>query len=165
VSWRDAIGYCAWLGSTLRYQMRTPPELRRLLASGWRIVLPSEPEWEKAARGTGGRRYPWGDTYSSEYAVFGGTEMSLVGTFPKGASPYGVMDMSGNAWEWTRSLYRPYPYVPTDGRESLQADGAHVIRGGSFQSTVRYGRTAARNFAAPPGYGDAIGFRVALARP
>jgi formylglycine-generating enzyme required for sulfatase activity len=146
VAWHDALAYCDWLTKKLCNWSDTPSSLREILEAGGRVTLPSEAEWEKAARGEDGRIYPWGANFDSEKANTGeggvGTT-SAVGCYPAGASPYGIQDMSGNVWEWTRSLWgkdfsKPewdYPYNPLDlRREELKAgdDIPRVLRGGSW---------------------------------
>jgi formylglycine-generating enzyme required for sulfatase activity len=147
VTWRDAIAYCEWLDQTLRARTDLPVELQSKLAQGWRIALPSEAEWEKAARGVDGRIYPWGKDYDPKRANISDTgidDTSAVGCFPGGVSPYGVLDLIGNVWEWTRSEFKPYPYNPHDGREELQSDNSRVLRGASFNYVREYARCAAR---------------------
>jgi formylglycine-generating enzyme required for sulfatase activity len=184
VTWYEALAYCRWLTETLAAWEETPERLARLLQQErWQIALPSEAEWEKAAkgplaRGTGGRRYPWGDDPDpnrANYADTGIDTTSAVGCFPGGASPYDVEDLSGNVWEWTRSLWGKgpiepdfrYPYDPGDGRENLKAgdDVWRVLRGGAFFYNARYVRAAVR-FRYDPYYRYRNGgFRVVLAPP
>jgi formylglycine-generating enzyme required for sulfatase activity len=153
VSWHDAQAYCHWLGE----------------ATGKRIGLPSEAEWEKAARGEKDRRaYPWGDRFEAircNCPELGLWATTPVGVFPDGASPYGCLDMSGNVWEWTRSLHGDYPY-PNDpegrrAREDPREDGRRVLRGGAFHGADLL-RCASRDRREPDDRGGLIGFRVVL---
>jgi formylglycine-generating enzyme required for sulfatase activity len=179
VSWRDALAYCQWLEKILKEWEGTPEPLANLLRKGdeegriWHITLPSEAEWEKAARGTDSRIYPWGnepDPNRANYDKTGIGTTSPVGCFPGGASPYGVEDMGGNVWEWTRSLWgkdfvKPdfgYPYHPDDGRENISAsaDILRVLRGGAFDSIGSIVRCAFRYWDFPYGRYWYGGFRV-----
>ncbi len=166
VTWHDALAYCDWLTKQLRQWPETPAGLREVLQNGGCITLPSEAEWEKAARGGDKRIYPWGGESDADYANveetgIGGT--SPVGAFPGGASPYGVLDMSGNVWEWTRSLKKSYPYVPDDGRED-PSDSWRVLRGGSWLNNAYFARAAYRYLAHPTERDHDFGFRVVAAR-
>lgn len=170
VTWHEALTYCDWLTRKLRDEEGTPLELASLLRERkWRVTLPSEAEWEKAARGPEGRIYPWGDKPDTNCTNFSDTGIggtSAVGCFPKGASPYGCEDMSGNVWEWTRSHFKDYPYVAADGCEDLTAedDVDRVLRGGAFLSVglARHARCAYRSCDLPYLRDGDIGFRVVL---
>lgn len=149
VSWYDALAYCRWLSEVT-----------------WkRYGLPSEAEWEKGARGSDGRIYPWANQWdatrcNAEKGFKGST--TPVGTYPMRASPYGLLDMAGNVWEWTRNLFRSYPYKPEDGHESPDGDGGRVQRGGAYPLTIYYMRCAYRLKGGPYArYGEA-GFRVVM---
>ena len=180
VSWHEALGYCEWLTGKLREWEETPEPLAGLLRSGgesgrtWLVTLPSEAEWEKAARGQEGRIYPWGNEFDRERGNFAMNvgRTSAVGCFPAGAGPYGSQDMSGNVDEWTRSLWGKgfsepdykYPYDPTDGRENLEAPGdvLRVVRGGAFSDGQNYVRCAYRYGLIPGYWFNLRGFRVVL---
>jgi formylglycine-generating enzyme required for sulfatase activity len=181
VSWREALAYCEWLTKKLRASDKTPEPLRGRLngASGTacQVTLPSEAEWEKAARGTDARIYPWGNEPDPNRANYDDTKIggtSAVGCFPGGARE-GVEDLSGNVWEWTRSLWgkdwrKPefgYPYKPDycgRGREELGApdDVPRVVRGGAFFYESRGVRAAFRFGYFPYVRNDFIGFRVVV---
>jgi formylglycine-generating enzyme required for sulfatase activity len=166
VSWHEALQYCRWLDHAVQ-EFRASTEVAALLKPGWHVSLPSEAEWEKAARGTDGRTYPWGEGIDPTRANYSASKLgttSPVGSFSRGASPYGAQDMSGNVWEWTRSLLKPYPYDPGDGREDLTKDGHRVVRGGSFFNDVSTLRVACRNDDDPGLQNYYLGFRVVVSR-
>jgi formylglycine-generating enzyme required for sulfatase activity len=175
VSWYEALAYCDWLTGRLRTWEHTPEPLAALLRQeDWRVTLPSEAEWEKAARGKDGRVYPWGNDPNPDRANYDDTgtgTTSAVGCFPGGASPYGVEELSGNVWEWTRSLWGEYPYpseqIARSKREDLQAseNASRVLRGGAFRDDPQDVRCAYRNRRVARGVNFGIGFRVALAGP
>ena len=164
VSWPDALAYCRWLEELLRDSAATPPELANLLAEGWRVTLPNEAQWEKAARGDDGRIFPWGNELRRDRANFATVRPAPAGELACPECPYGLSDMSGNVWEWTRSPWQPYPYDETDDREGLEGDALWVMRGGSFSDPVRNVRAAIRGAAGPDVRREFIGFRVVIAR-
>ena len=164
VSWPDALAYCRWLEATLKNGSSTPPEIKQRLANGWRVTLPNEAEWEKAARGADKRKYPWGNEPQRSRANFGGTATTPVGFFACPECPHGLSDMSGNVWEWTSSPYQPYPYDPRDDNSNLDADALWVIRGGAFNDPARMVRTTTRGGADPGARRPFIGFRVVISQ-
>jgi formylglycine-generating enzyme required for sulfatase activity len=150
VTWRDARAYVEWLAE------RTSQSYR----------LPTEAEWEKAARGGDGRHWPWGDEWDPARAncqPAGPGTTTPVGQYsPGGDSPCGCADMAGNVWEWCSSLYKPYPYRADDGREGLEGGEARILRGGSWrQDSPALVRCASRGGNYPDYRGDYYGFRVA----
>lgn len=182
VTWYDAVEYCRWLTEKLRNWRGTPEPLATLLQRGsegsppWVVRLPTEAEWEKAARGNDGRLFSWGkesDPNRANYDETGIGTTNAVGCFPDGASPYGCLDMAGNAWEWTHSLWGEsasppnfgYPYCSEDGREdpSAAANVRRVLRGGSFYSGVWSIRCAYRDGDFPGYRGGTESFRVVIA--
>jgi formylglycine-generating enzyme required for sulfatase activity len=150
VSWYEAVAFTRWLSQRSEQPIR----------------LPSEAEWEKAARGDDGRTYPWGDKWEKGRAntsELGIDETSAVGRFsPAGDSPYGVSDMAGNVWEWCQSLYKPYPYK-ADDREKPDISGYRVVRGGSWFNGQDLARCAYRRYLDPVVRNNIIGFRIVCA--
>ena len=132
------------------------------------MALPSEAEWEYAARGNTSRRYPWGNSLDPEKANYEATGIgrtAAVGCFPESATPeVGVEDLAGNVREWTRSKLAPYPYHPDDGREDRKGNSLRVIRGGAFLS-LRSLRAARRLGELPQNCEDDIGFRIVIRQP
>jgi formylglycine-generating enzyme required for sulfatase activity len=164
VSWPDALAYCRWLETALRDSPRAPPALSRLFGEGWHVTLPTEAQWEKAARGTDGRIFPWGNEPRPDRANFRGASAARVGSFPCPECPYAVSDMSGNLWELTRSAFRPYPYDPRYDNLDLAADALWVMRGGSYGDGEQNIRAAIRGGVDPGARRPFIGFRIVLSR-
>jgi sulfatase modifying factor 1 len=164
ICWYDALAFCEWLNQK---QINALPQ-------GYHFRLPSEVEWEKAARGTDGREWPWGHAFDASLCNSkegGKLRTTPVGAYsPEGDSAHGVAGMSGNVWEWTLTLWGEdrenpdfvYPYAGGDGRENPGAGESfyRIIRGGSFKDDMRGVRAACRDLD-PPHYSlNNLGFRV-----
>jgi hypothetical protein len=153
VSWYEAMAFCAWLGERLRLEIR----------------LPTEEEWERVARGSDGREYPWGDGYRAGYANIDESsgeagphnlqQTSTVGIYPQAESPEGVVDLAGNVWEWCLNEYGKPDRTGKGGDES------RVVRGGSGGSDLDYARADARFNARPDYRSGYYGFRVVCGSP
>lgn len=166
VSWYEALRYAGWLTHAAR--------MYDLIESDAVLTLPSEAEWEKAARGTNGLVYPWGDIFDGNLCNYRGSGLSVPVSSnmhsPGGDSPYGVADLAGNAWEWTRSLWGrggrspefKYPYRADDGRENMGAprNVRRVIRGGAWYYFDWCLRASTRNIMFPDTKHSAGGFRL-----
>jgi len=149
VNWNDARAFCEWASQITKRK----------------IILPSEAQWEKAARGGDGRVYPWGnDSPTDKHLNFkmNVKDTTPVGAYsPRGDSPYGCADMAGNVWEWTSSLLMSYPFRADDGREDLNAQGVRALRGGSWNYDQDLARCADRYRNHALNRDADIGFRVA----
>jgi toxoflavin biosynthesis protein ToxD len=168
VSWADANAFCTWLNAEIRDWESGigagAPDPQSPVASRQLFRLPTEAEWERAARGTDGRTFPWGQTWDASRANTrdggrGGT--SPIGAYAGGASPAGCLDMAGNVWQWTASLDALYPYQPADGREDPGAPGRRILRGGCYANPHGYARCACRFRLAPMVRNEFLGFRLA----
>ncbi|MEO5327302.1 MAG: SUMF1/EgtB/PvdO family nonheme iron enzyme [Magnetococcus sp. THC-1_WYH] len=157
VDWDDAMAFCAWLSKE----------------SGRPILLPSEAQWEYAARGSDGRVYPWGDNDpTKELACFGldrhKGKPELVGQYPAGRGPFGHLDLAGNVWEWCRDIWDEKAYEKRTGAVPIQNPvvsegnrGWHPIRGGSWDVAADHLRAARRGRYLAGLRFDVLGFRVA----
>lgn len=154
VSWYEAVAYTRWLS------VQTGQEFR----------LPTEAEWEKAARGPDGRIWPWGNDWVAANCNCDGTigQTTPVGQYLAGASPYGVLDMAGNVWEWTATKWgKVYPYqVEAEWTaDYLTGDGGRAIRGGGWDREQEYVRGAYRSNYDPSSLTIYFGFRIAHHAP
>ncbi len=160
ITWEEALAFCQWLSAATQRNYR----------------LPSEAEWEKAARGQDARPFPWGTEWTAEACTMGGKSTTAVSAHEAYPSPHGCIDMLGNASEWTTTLWGenrhepsfPYPYNAQDGREDLTANQQNsrlrrICRGGSFNSSLAELRVTLRESMRPTSRKDNIGFRVLLA--
>ncbi len=158
ITWHEANAYCQWLDTLARASEPSQGLVAR---------LPTEAEWEKAARGVYSYEWPWGNEWDAVRcnSMEGSKEATTpVGAYsPQGDSPYGVADMVGNVWEWCHSLDRAYPYVNDDGRESEAGAGLRVVRGGSYRDSFAGTRCAYRSAFLPHRRHEVIGFRVVIA--
>lgn len=163
VSWDDALEFCFWLNMHLRAGGGRVEYQGKLVSS--QVHLPSEAEWEKAARGVKGGLYPWGsqppDMNCCNFNMYVGDTTPAGQYSPQGDSPYGCVDMAGNVWEWTSSLKKEYPYKAGDGREDLDSRLGRVLRGGSFADFDRDLRCAGREVYGPTLRYNYAGFRLA----
>jgi formylglycine-generating enzyme required for sulfatase activity len=149
VSWHNADAYCDWLSKKI----------------GLKFKLPTEAQWEKAAQGTGGRKYPWGIQKPDEFlANFGGHlgKTFIVGSYPQGESPYGILDMAGNVWEWCNDWYKKDYYKNSSDKNPQGPEGGtgRVLRGGHWYSFADSIRCADRNFFDPSARSYCVGFRL-----
>ena len=165
ITWADAVAYSHWLDAKLQNHQNLPTQLRQALDAGARVMLPTEAQWEKAARGSDGRIYPWGTRFIASKAVHGTSSPAPVGSINCSDCAHGLNDMSGNVWELTRSPLEDYPYNPNDDAQDLSSDALYVMRGGSFSDSPGNIRTAVRGGIDPGAESNTIGFRVVIALP
>lgn len=160
VNWYQALAFCRWFS----WRLGSAYDLQKV--GNWAVRLPTEYEWEKSARGTDGRLYPYagefdaakGNTYET-----GIHQTSAVGIFPQGASPYGVLDLCGNVWEWCLSNYDK-PTIEVR-KENLRTEKSRVLRGGSWFSFLDFARAVFRSYGLPASRFNVVGFRVVVSRP
>lgn len=160
ISWHDARAFCQWLSeiANCRLQIADYDQSQSTM-----FRLPTEAEWEHAARDSDGRAFPWGDTWDGARAntrESGPGSTTPVGAHPDGASLYGCLDMAGNVWEWTSTLDALYPYDAADGRADAEASGRRILRGGCYANPHGFARCACR-FRMPPAVrNEFLGFRL-----
>jgi formylglycine-generating enzyme required for sulfatase activity len=149
ISWFEAISYVNWLSKQFNMRYR----------------LPTEAEWERAARGVKGWMYPWGDIWQKNIAntsELGLDVPTAVGVFQSSNTKEGCADLIGNVWEWCQNLYAKYPYDANDGRENLDTEGPRILRGGSYQTSCLLSRCTYRMWRFPAYRNRYTGFRIVL---
>jgi iron(II)-dependent oxidoreductase len=149
VSREDAAAYCKWLSGKLGVRFN--------------FKLPTEAQWEKAARGTDARNYPWGNRKPDKIlANFASNKTSPVGSYIQGASPYGLLDMAGNVWEWCQDLYdgKYYHSSPDKNPTGPKSGTIRVMRGGSWDVRAVILRCSYRRYVVLSGRDGDVGFRL-----
>jgi formylglycine-generating enzyme required for sulfatase activity/ribosomal protein S18 acetylase RimI-like enzyme len=159
ISWYDSMAFCKWLNHQVREGRLTLPDY---IPAGFEIRLPTEAEWEKAARGTDGRKYPYEGPFDANKGNTDETGLNMtsaVGMFPAGASPYGALDMSGNVWEWTRTEH------DAEINNDISNNKPRVLRGGSWNDTDGFARAVYRDRNHTGDRSNGTGCRVVSSAP
>lgn len=163
VTWHEARAYCKWIDTQLRFGQNIPQELSRLFAQNFCMGLPSKEEWQIVAGCRAQKGYPWGENFNPECANTLDAKIgaaSPVGCFPKGCSPHGVFDLSGNVWEWTDT---PFDRSKGEVQGAIVAEGS-VICGGSFKCDSEYIKSDTRSWRYRDSADSDLGFRLVISR-